>query len=125
MGATVGDEGGHGHFRTNGSDSCVRHDEAAPAVARASGGGARSELWLQICASVLGLPIERVAVDDGSAYGAALLGAVAGGLFASVEDAVTATVRVTGTIDPDPAWQERYQSIYPRFRALYPALHPQ
>ncbi len=103
----------------------LRELGAAPAVARASGGGARSELWLQICASVLGLPIERVAVDDGSAYGAALLGAVAGGLFASVEDAVTATVRVTGTIDPDPAWQERYQSIYPRFRALYPALHPQ
>ena len=43
-----------------------------------SGGGARSELWLQIVASVLELPLERLAVEEGAAYGAALLGGVAG-----------------------------------------------
>ena len=48
-----------------------------PAAGRASGGGARSELWLKIVASVLGLPIERTAVEEGAAYGAALLGGVA------------------------------------------------
>ena len=48
-------------------------------VGRASGGGARSELWLEIVASVLGIPIERTAVEEGAAYGAALLGGVAVG----------------------------------------------
>ena len=44
-----------------------------PEVGRVSGGGARSALWREIVASVLGLPLETVAVEEGSAYGAALL----------------------------------------------------
>ena len=71
-------------------------------VARASGGGARSDLWLRICASVLGVPVCRMSVDEGSAFGAALLGGVAGGLFADVDEAVEACVRVRDQIDPEP-----------------------
>ena len=89
--------------------------------ARASGGGARG-LWLQIVASALGLPIELTAVEEGSAYGAALLGGVAGGVFTDVPDAVDRCVRVRTTVDPDPAWQAVYDDTYARFRALYPAL---
>jgi xylulokinase len=89
--------------------------------ARASGGGARG-LWLKIVASALGLPIELTAVEEGSAYGAALLGGVAGGVFADVSDAVGRCVRVRTTVDPDPSWQRAYDDNYARFRALYPAL---
>ena len=71
---------------------------------------------------MLGLPIELTAVEEGSAYGAALLGGVAGGMFADVPDAVARCVRVRTTVEPDPAWQAAYEEIYPRFRALYPAL---
>ena len=53
-----------------------------PQAGRVSGGGARSELWLKIVASVLGIPIERTAVEEGAAYGAALLGGVRAGIFA-------------------------------------------
>ena len=89
---------------------------------RASGGGARSRLWLRIVASTLGLPLELTAVEEGSAYGAALLGGVAGGVFADVHQAVEACVRVREVIEPDPAWQTVYAGGYPRFRELYPAL---
>jgi xylulokinase len=89
--------------------------------ARASGGGARG-LWLRIVASVLGIPIELTAVEEGSAYGAALLGGVAGGVFSDVHDAVARCVTVRETVEPDSAWQSAYDEIYPRFRALYPAL---
>jgi xylulokinase len=89
--------------------------------ARASGGGARG-LWLQIVASVLGVPIELTAVEEGSAYGAALLGGVVAGMFADVPDAVARCVRVRATVEPDPAWQAAYEDIYERFGALYPAL---
>jgi xylulokinase len=89
--------------------------------ARASGGGARG-LWLRIVASVLGLPIETTAVEEGSAYGAALLGGVAGGVFADVPDGVGRCVRVRTTVEPEPAWQVVYEDTYVRFRALYPAL---
>lgn len=89
---------------------------------RASGGGARSRLWLRIVASTLGLPLELTAVEEGSAYGAALLGGVAGGVFADVHQAVEACVRVREVIEPDPSWQTVYSGGYPRFRELYPAL---
>ena len=51
---------------------------------RASGGGARSRLWLRIVASALGLPLELTESEEGSAFGAALLGGVAGGVFPDV-----------------------------------------
>jgi xylulokinase len=93
-----------------------------PESGRASGGGARSELWLKIVASVLGIPIERTAVEEGAAYGAALLGGVAGGVFADAREAVEACVRIRDAIEPDPAWQQAYEHGYRRFRSLYPAL---
>ncbi|MGE5272714.1 MAG: xylulokinase [Verrucomicrobiota bacterium] len=93
-----------------------------PAAGRASGGGARSELWLKIVASVLGMPIERTAVEEGAAYGAALLGGVAGGIFADAAEAVGACVRVREAVEPDPEWQRVYDQGYERFRSLYPAI---
>jgi xylulokinase len=93
-----------------------------PASARVSGGGARSELWLRIVASVLELPLERTAAEEGAAFGAALLGGVGAGVFADVHEAVAATVRVRDTIEPEPEWIEPYAGAYRRFRSLYPAL---
>jgi xylulokinase len=94
----------------------------APEVGRVSGGGARSPAWLRILASVLGIPLERTAVEEGAAYGAALLGGVAGGVFGSVAEAVDNCVRVRAETEPNPAWREVYGAGYERFRALYPAL---
>jgi xylulokinase len=85
---------------------------------RISGGGARSELWVRIVASVLGLPIERVQLEEGAAYGAALLAGVQAGLFADADDAVRRCVRVRETIEPE--WD--YEETYARFRSLYPTL---
>jgi xylulokinase len=93
-----------------------------PVVARVSGGGARSDLWLSIIASVLGIPLERTESQDGAAFGAALLGGVAAGVFADVREAVDACVRVTDTVEPNPVWERVYEEGYERYRALYPSL---
>jgi xylulokinase len=95
-----------------------------PALGRVSGGGARSELWLRIIASVLELPLERVAVDEGAAYGAAILGGVAAGAWPDVHAAVAATVRPGARIEPVPEWVEIYREQRPRYQGLYPALRP-
>jgi xylulokinase len=94
----------------------------SPANGRVSGGGARSRLWLEIVASVLGLPLELTVVEEGSAYGAALLAGVAGGVFTDAEQAVAACVRVREAVEPNPAWASVHDEGYARFRALYPAL---
>jgi xylulokinase len=91
-------------------------------VARVSGGGSRSKLWLQIVASIMGISLELTAVEEGAAYGAALLGGVAGGAFSSVSEAIDACVSVRGVVEPDPSWIAPYDDAYRRFRALYPAL---
>ncbi len=95
---------------------------ARPDSGRVSGGGARSELWLRIIASVLELPLERLAVEEGAAYGAALLGGVAGGVFADVEEAVAACVQPRDAVEPVAEWVEPYAELRERYRALYPAL---
>ncbi len=93
-----------------------------PQIARVSGGGARSELWCMILASVLDLPLERTESEAGAAYGAALLGGVAGGVFNDARTAAQRSVKVIGEIEPDPEWVERYAAQRERFDALYPAL---
>jgi xylulokinase len=89
---------------------------------RISGGGARSDLWVRIIASALRLPIQRMQLEEGAAYGAALLGGVAAGTFGSAQEAVDACVRVRDTVEPDPEWQAVYGERYQRFRSLYPAI---
>jgi len=91
-------------------------------VGRASGGGARSRLWLEIVASVLDVPLELTEVEEGSAYGAALLAGVSTGVFASAGEAVAACVRVRERVEPNEAWARVYDEGYARYRALYPAV---
>ncbi len=85
---------------------------------RISGGGARSDLWVRIVASALRLPIEQMQLEEGAAYGAALLAGVRAGVFADAADAVDRCVRVRETIEPE--WD--YEDTYARFRSLYPTL---
>jgi xylulokinase len=89
---------------------------------RLSGGGGRGPLWPKVVASVLGLPLERTTVDEGAAYGAALLAGVRAGVFADAHEAVEACVRVRERIEPVPAWVDAYEAGYERYRLLYPAL---
>lgn len=100
----------------------IRELGGAPSSARVAGGGARSRLWTQIIASVLEIPLEHVAVDEGAAFGAAILGGVAADVWPDVHGAVAATVRPGTRIEPVPDWIEPYREQRERFRAVYPAL---
>jgi xylulokinase len=91
-------------------------------VARISGGGARGALWRRIVASVLDLPVETTAADEGSAYGAALLAGCRSGVFADPDEAVARCVRVHGHTEPEVEWADVYAEGYERFRRLYPML---
>jgi xylulokinase len=88
---------------------------------RVSGGGARSALWRQIMADVLGVELVTVNTTEGAAYGAALLAAVGAGLYGTVEEACSATIQVTGRTVPGPSVTS-YAQVYPLYQALYPAL---
>jgi xylulokinase len=71
---------------------------------------------------VLELPLEPVAVDEGAAFGAAILGGVAANVWPDVHVAVQQTVKPRRLIEPVPEWIGPYRERRERFRALYPAL---
>ena len=100
-----------------------RTGDGAVREVRISGGGARSALWQRILASALGSPLVTVDATEGAAYGAALLAGVGAGNWPDVA-AACAGIRVTGRVEPEPAWVEAYERLYPVYRDLYPALRP-
>ena len=89
---------------------------------RLGGGGARSKLWRQIQADVYGQNVELAEVEEGAAYGAALLAGVGINVWPTVEEACSATVRVRETIEPNPATVALMNEQYQRFQQIYPAL---
>ena len=66
-----------------------------------------------------------LAVDEGPAFGAALIAAVGTGAYASVVDACAAAVQTTAVTEPDPAAHAKYAEYYAVYQALYPALKDQ
>jgi xylulokinase len=90
-----------------------------PRRVRVTNGGARSRLWVQVTADVLGKPLETLAVNPGSALGAAFAAGMGVGAFDDW-DAIERLVQVGEVVQPRD--HEAYEGPYRVFRALYPAL---
>ncbi|MEK0082988.1 xylulokinase [Benzoatithermus flavus] len=85
----------------------------------ASGGGAKTLLWLEIKASIYGIPIVVPAEPECGVVGCAAMAATATGRFGRIEDAIAAYVRYGAEILPNPIWTERYARMQPVFDRLY------
>jgi xylulokinase len=83
----------------------------------ASGGGTHVKAWMAAMADVTGLPVDTVAVPNGSALGAAFLARMAAGLEPSLEGS-TRWARRGARIEPDPRWQQAADERFQRFVAL-------
>lgn len=88
---------------------------------RISGGGAKSPIWQQIIADILGAPLVSINTTEGAAYGAALLAAVGAGLYPDVPSACRATIQTTQTVVPSDQ-QGAYEQPYTIYQGLYGAL---
>jgi xylulokinase len=96
---------------------------AKVSAVRLSGGGARSAFWKRIFADVFDRTVATLETQEGSAYGAALLGMVGTGAFSSVEEACRESIREAERLDPGPD-AAVYRESYRVFADLYPALKP-
>lgn len=94
----------------------------ASAEITVGGGAAASDLWMQIHADTAGLPVRIPASPDAPSTGSAVLAAHGAGHFASIDDGIAAMVHPGRTIDPIPENVIKYNEIYERYLALYPAL---
>ena len=89
---------------------------------RAIGGGAKSVVWQQILADVFGQEINLLNVEEGPAFGAALIAGVGVGLYDSFEEAEKGIIKVVETITPNPENVETYKKYYPQYKKLYSSL---
>ncbi|MDR2180045.1 MAG: xylulokinase [Synergistaceae bacterium] len=80
------------------------------------GGGAKNRIWRKMLATNLKVPVTVPAVDEGGAYGAAMLAALGGGGEVA---AVKAWVKEASATDPDAADYPKYDAVYGQFKALY------
>jgi len=89
----------------------------------AIGGGAQSDYWLKVLATVLNLPLDLPKAGElGAALGAARLGLIA--TTGADPESIITPPEIARTIMPDSAQTAAYETAYQRYRALYPALKP-
>lgn len=106
-------------FGLNDSLNILRELGVKPESVKVSGGGARSQLWRKILASIFNLPVATINVTEGAAFGSALLSAVGTGHFSNVVEAAESIVKITSLTEPEKEWVEVYNELYPLYKKLY------
>ena len=89
---------------------------------RSVGGCSRSDLWNQIKADVLGLPVLLPRTSVGSPFGAAIIAGMGAGAFPDVRNSLSEMVQIGRRFEPNQANHERYSEIYQVFRNIYEHL---
>lgn len=100
----------------------IKNMGVEPEQIRVTGGGGKSELWRAIQADIFGQEVVTTEVDEGPAYGAALIAATGSKVFSSVTEAVERCVEVASYQQPTPDNQSVYEELYPIYRSLYTSL---
>ena len=89
---------------------------------RMIGGGAKSRVWRQILADILDEEINLLKVEEGPAFGAALIAGVGVDVYKNFTEAGNKTIKVERTIFPNIQNVERYQKHYQLYQRLYNSL---
>lgn len=95
-----------------------------PSSIRLSGGAANSDVWVQIFADALQIPIDTVMDKELGAQGAAMAAGIAAGIYTDYKDAVARTVKIGKTVYPRPEYREIYENKYRTYRAVIDGLSP-
>lgn len=86
---------------------------------RATGGGAKSRVWQQIIADIFNTPVEILEIEEGPAYGAALIAGVGVNIYSNLEKANQELIKVKKIIEPKTNNAIEYNRIYQIYKELY------
>lgn len=89
---------------------------------RATGGGARSDTWLQIKADIIGKLIQKIDVDESGCMAVAILAGYGTGKFDSVEKVLQKWVKIGREFEPDMKKYKKYQAKYEQWLKVYNRL---
>lgn len=93
-----------------------------PASIRLSGGAANSDVWVQIFADALQIPIDVIEDKELGAQGAAIAAGIAVGIYRDYEDGIKKTVKITKTIFPRLEYKDIYEKKYQTYRRVIEGL---
>jgi L-xylulokinase len=93
-----------------------------PVSIRLAGGAAKSDVWVQIFADALQIPIDVIEDKELGAQGAAMAAGIAAGLYKDYKEAIDKTVKITKTIYPRAEYKEVYKEKYACYRAVIHSL---
>lgn len=87
----------------------------------ATGGGAKSDLWLQIQADIYNAPIVKLKSEQGPGLGASMLAAYGLGWFSSLKEAADIFVEEKERFQPDSKQAGQYEKLFPLYQQIYGA----
>ncbi len=89
---------------------------------RATGGGAKSGLWLQMKADILNVPVLSLGAEQAGTLGCVMLAGVACGIYKNMEEAATIFVKTGTTYFPRKEKHKAYLKFYKQYKKLYKAI---
>jgi xylulokinase len=89
---------------------------------RAVGGGAKSPVWVQRKADIMGVPVAVLETTEAASLGVAMLGGAAAGIIPDLSSMAKRVVRIKHVYEPDAKRHAMYQRLFAAYRELYPAI---
>ncbi len=96
----------------------------SPETLYATGGGAYSDVWLQIKADILNRPVTSMAAKEAGTCGTCMLAGVATGIYKDLYEAKEYFVKTNKTFMPNPENAAKYKKYYESYRKIYDAVRP-
>jgi autoinducer 2 (AI-2) kinase len=86
-----------------------------------AGGAAKSRLWPQILADVLGIPVAAPEVKEATSLGAALLAFKGIGVYSDIRETARKLVKIEREYRPNAANRETYSAAFETWKTVYAA----
>lgn len=94
-----------------------------PKSIRLSGGAANSDVWVQIFADALQIPIDVTADKELGCLGACIAAGIAAGVYPDYPTAIEKTVQINKTVYPRPEYKDIYEKKYQTYRSVVDGLN--
>jgi xylulokinase len=86
------------------------------------GGGAKSSIWRQIITDILNSKVVTLNVEEGAAFGAAIIAGAGCGIYSSIEEAVDKIIKEDKENNPIAENVEKYNKLHAIYKSLYANL---
>lgn len=101
---------------------CLKEAGITTKVMKVLGGGAQSNVWLQMKADIFGIPVERPIIKEASSLGAAMLCFKAAKLYDTLDEVSTNLVKTDKIYYPRNEYYKKYNEIYEKYKKAYKAM---